>query len=85
MKWRGLWHVVSGGSRLWELRFKSPVTGKRRQIEGGFDPIIERKKEKVVSNVDTQDVLTALRPIWTEKIETAGRVIFQPPCPLRQN
>ncbi|WP_215755522.1 phage integrase central domain-containing protein [Acetobacter sp. P5B1] len=144
----GLWLVVSGGSRLWELRFKSPVTGKRRQmslgsaadlslsdvrshasdcrrqIKGGLDPIMEREKEKAarklevgitfkevavryiqeqtpgwkdqkgattwagslslhafpvfggkaVRNIDTQDVLTALRPIWTEKTETAGRV-----------
>lgn len=144
----GLWLVVSGGSRLWEMRFKSPVTGKRRQmslgsafdlslsdarsrasdcrrmIESGLDPIAEREKEraerkletgitfgevaarfiqeqapgwkdpkapatwsgslsqhvfpvfgkKAVRNIDTQDVLAALRPIWTEKTETAGRV-----------
>lgn len=144
----GLWLAVSGGSRLWELRFKSPVTGKRRQmslgsaadlsladarsqasesrrqIKSGLDPIIEREKEKAarklevgvtfeevaaryiheqapgwkdrkgaatwtgslsqhafpvfggkaVRDIDTQDVLAALRPIWTEKTETAGRV-----------
>lgn len=144
----GLWLVVSGGSRLWELRFKSPVTGKRRQmglgsaadlsladarshasesrrqIKSGLDPIIEREKEKAarkleigvtfeevaaryiheqapgwknrkgaatwtgslsqhafpvfggkaVRDIDTQDVLAALRPIWTEKTETAGRI-----------
>ncbi|MFT8463729.1 tyrosine-type recombinase/integrase, partial [Acetobacter persici] len=144
----GLWLAVSGGSRLWELRFKSPVTGKRRQmslgsaadlslsdarsqasesrrqIKSGLDPIIEREKEKAarilevgvtfeeaaaryiheqapgwkdrkaaatwtgslsqhafpvfggkaVRDIDTQDVLAALRPIWTEKTETAGRI-----------
>ncbi|MFT9062731.1 MAG: integrase arm-type DNA-binding domain-containing protein [Acetobacter persici] len=144
----GLWLAVSGGSRLWELRFKSPVTGKRRQmslgsaadlslsdarsqasdsrrqIKSGLDPIIEREKEKAarklevgvtfeevaaryiheqapgwkdrkaaatwtgslsqhafpvfggkaVHDIDTQDVLAALRPIWTEKTETAGRI-----------
>lgn len=144
----GLWLAVSGGSRLWELRFKSPVTGKRRQmslgsaadlsladarshasecrrqIKSGLDPIMEREKEKAarklevgvsfeevailyiqeqvpgwkgqkgpaawtgtlnhhvfpvfgrkaVRDIDTQDVLAALRPIWTEKTETAGRI-----------
>ncbi|GAN61546.1 phage integrase [Acetobacter cibinongensis] len=144
----GLWLVVSGGSRLWELRFKSPVTGKRRQmglgsafdlsladarsrasdcrrlLKSGLDPIVEREKDKAtrkletglsfeevatryiqeqtpgwkdhkaaatwtgslsqhvfsvfgkkaVRNIDTQDVLAALRPIWTEKTETAGRL-----------
>lgn len=144
----GLWLVVSGGSRLWELRFKSPVTGKRRQmslgsavdlslsdvrshasdcrrqIKSGLDPIMEREKEKAarklevgvtfeevtaryiqeqtprwkdqkavatwtsslsqhvfpvfgrkaVRDIDTQDVLAALRPIWTEITETAGRI-----------
>ena len=144
----GLWLVVSGGSRLWEMRFKSPVTGKRRQmslgsacdlslsdararasdcrkmLESGLDPISEREKDKAarkleagvtfedvarryikeqapawkdrkavdtwsgslslhvfpvfggkaVKIVDTQDVLAVLRPIWTEKTETAGRL-----------
>lgn len=144
----GLWLVVTGGSRLWEFRFKSPITGKRRQMslgsayslsladarekaakcrgmtENRLDPIIEREKEKAarelekgltfaevaaqyikaqtpawkdhrspavwtssltqhvfpifgeksVRDVDTQDVLTALRPIWTEKTETSGRI-----------
>ncbi|ARW47404.1 phage integrase central domain-containing protein [Acetobacter pasteurianus] len=144
----GLWLVVSGGSRLWELRFKSPATRTRRQmslgsahvftlaearekaatcrrmIANGLDPIIEREKEKAarklesgitfkevaeqfiqekapewkdrkgvatwqgslslhvfpvfgskaVRNVDTQDVLAALRPIWTKKTETADRL-----------
>lgn len=29
---------------------------------------------KAVRNIDTQDVIGALRPIWTEKTETAGRL-----------
>ncbi len=144
----GLWLVVSGGSRLWEYRFKSPVTKMRRQmslgsahtftlaearqratecrrmVAGGLDPIEEREKAKAarklesgitfqevaeqfiqekapewkdrkgvatwlgslslhafpvfggkpIRYVDTQDVLAALRPIWTEKTETAGRL-----------
>lgn len=144
----GLWLVVSGGSRLWEYRFTSPVTKMRRQmslgsahtftlaearqratecrrmVAGGLDPIEEREKAKAarklesgitfqevaeqfiqekapewkdrkgvatwlgslslhafpvfggkpIRYVDTQDVLAALRPIWTEKTETAGRL-----------
>lgn len=144
----GLWLMVVGGSRIWELRFKSPITGTRRQmslgsahslsladarvrasecrklLESGLDPIAEREKDKAtrklevgvtfedvarryikeqapawkdrkaadtwsgslslhvfpvfggkaVKIVDTQDVLAALRPIWTEKTETAGRL-----------
>ena len=31
----GLWLVVSGGSRLWEYRFTSPVTKMRRQMSLG--------------------------------------------------
>lgn len=144
----GLWLMVVGGSRLWELRFKSPTTGTRRQmslgsahslsladartraaecrklLECGLDPIEEREKDKAtrklevgvtfeevarryikeqspawkdrkaagtwsgslslhvfpvfgakaIKIVDTQDVLAALRPIWAEKTETAGRL-----------
>lgn len=31
----GLWLVAQGGSRLWEMRFTSPVTAKRRQMSLG--------------------------------------------------
>lgn len=77
----GLWLVVAGGSRLWELRFKSPVTDKRRQIEGGLDPIMERKKEKAVSNVDMQDVLTALRQYGQRKSKQQAGSSSSHPAP----
>lgn len=31
----GLWLIADGGHRLWELRYTSPVTGKRRQMSLG--------------------------------------------------
>ncbi|WP_408872394.1 tyrosine-type recombinase/integrase [Gluconobacter roseus] len=143
-----LWLTIKGNVRAWSVRFKSPITGKSREmglgpvrdvglaearrlatearhmIADGLDPIEERKAEKaarkrksgltfedvarryiqeqtpawkdqrsapvwtssleihvfptfgkkLVSAVDTDDVLKILRPIWTEKTETAGRV-----------
>ncbi|WEQ55145.1 integrase arm-type DNA-binding domain-containing protein [Komagataeibacter nataicola] len=144
----GLWLVASGGARLWEMRYTSPATGKRRQmslgsypglslagardravdlrrmIKEGTDPLVERAKEKAarkmeqggtfaevaqryiteqapawkdrkaaatwagslanhvfpvfgdrpIKDVDTDDVLSALRPIWKDRTETAGRL-----------
>ncbi|MBV1830526.1 tyrosine-type recombinase/integrase [Komagataeibacter sp. AV436] len=143
-----LWVVARGGSKAWSFRFKSPVTGKRREmgfgpthdislaearelasaarilLREGIDPIDNRSDEKAqrkrergisfeelagryiteqsagwrderwpalwrsslekhaypilrqkpVSAIDTDDVLAVLRPIWTEKTETASRV-----------
>ncbi|MBS0986631.1 tyrosine-type recombinase/integrase [Acetobacter thailandicus] len=144
----GLWLVASGNSRLWEFRYTSPVTGKRRSmglgsmqnctlsdarkkaaqcrllVSEGRDPIEERDKEKAAARleagqsfsevaalfieeqspawkdrkavktwtgslslhifpvfgskavrlIDTHDILAALRPVWTEKTETAERL-----------
>ncbi len=143
-----LWAVARGGSKAWSFRFKSPVTGKRREmgfgptydislakarelasaaralLREGIDPIDNRVGEKAqhkrekgisfeelasryiaeqsagwrdqrwpvlwrsslekhaypilrgkpVSAIDTDDVLSVLRPIWIEKTETASRV-----------
>lgn len=138
-----LWVVARGGSKAWSFRFKSPATGKRREmgfgptydvslamartlaadaralLREGIDPIDARARnrevgrtfaetaeryiteqtpgwrnaktapiwrsvltryayptlgEKIVSAIDTEDVLAILRPIWSEKNETANGV-----------
>ncbi|MBS1083948.1 tyrosine-type recombinase/integrase [Gluconobacter kondonii] len=138
-----LWAVARGGSKTWSFRFKSPATGKRREmgfgptydvslamaralaadaralLREGIDPIDARTRnrevgrtfaetaeryiseqtpgwrnaktapiwrsvltryvypalgEKIVSAIDTEDVLAILRPIWSEKNETANGV-----------
>lgn len=138
-----LWAVARGGSKTWSFRFKSPATGKRREmgfgptydvslatartlaadaralLREGIDPIDARARnrevgrtfsetaeryiteqtpgwrnaktapiwrsvltryaypslgEKIVSAIDTEDVLAILRPIWSEKNETTNGV-----------
>lgn len=143
-----LWITVSGKSKVWSIRYQSPITGKRREmgigplrdvplaearekatqarrlIRDGIDPIQRRDEikaarllavgmtfdtvaakyideqkaawkderrpmnwtsslkrlayptlgHKAVRNIETEDVLAVLRPIWTTKTETASRL-----------
>lgn len=68
----GLWLVVKGGSRLWELRYKSPVTGKRRQMTLGSARLISLKEARSRTITYHRMMENGLDPIDERKKNRAG-------------
>ena len=64
--------VQPDGGRSWVLRYQ--LHDRRRDMGLGPYPEISLARARDVKAVDTQGVLDVLRPIWTDKPETASRV-----------
>mgnify|MGYP001424250867 CR=1 FL=1 len=69
----GLWLSVKGGSRLWEMRFKSPVTRTRRQMSLGSASVVTLAEARKRATECRRTIDQGLDPIEERKKEQAAR------------
>lgn len=67
-----LWITVSGKSRTWSIRFKSPVTGKRREMGIGSAHDVSLANARVEAQAARKLLLAEVDPIEDRKLKRAA-------------